>query len=90
MQEVYVNGSDFANMEEVHEYLAEELDFPGYYGKNLSALYDVLTDISEETKIIMDLSYITDGDFLREMERMAEVMEDAAGDNEVLEIECIE
>lgn len=90
MQEVYVNGSDFDNLEEVHEYLAEELDFPGYYGKNLSALYDVLTDISEEIKITMDLSDIRDGSFLREMERMTEVMEDAAGDNEYLDIECVE
>ena len=28
-----------------HEYLAEKLDFPDYYGNNLDALYDCLTEM---------------------------------------------
>lgn len=30
-----------------HEYLQEQLDFPEYYGKNLDALYDCLTDLTD-------------------------------------------
>ena len=37
--------------EQVQEYLALELDFPDYYGRNLDALYDMLTEISEDTCI---------------------------------------
>lgn len=37
--------------EMVQEYLALELDFPEYYGKNLDALYDCLTDIGDDTCI---------------------------------------
>ena len=33
----------------IHEYLAEKFGFPSYYGKNLDALYDCLTDICEPT-----------------------------------------
>ena len=36
---------------EGHDYLKEVLNFPDYYGKNLDALYDCLTDIGVETEI---------------------------------------
>ena len=36
---------------EGHDYLKEALNFPDYYGKNLDALYDCLTEIGVETKI---------------------------------------
>lgn len=36
---------------EGHDYLKKSLNFPDYYGKNLDALYDCLTEISVETEI---------------------------------------
>ena len=36
---------------EGHDYLKEVFDFPDYYGKNLDALYDCLTEIGIETEI---------------------------------------
>ena len=33
--------------EEMHEYLKEVLEFPEYYGGNLDALYDCLTDMED-------------------------------------------
>lgn len=38
-------------MEEGHNYLKEVLNFPDYYGKNLDALYDCLTEIGVGTEI---------------------------------------
>lgn len=44
-----------------HDYLKEVLNFPDYYGKNLDALYDCLTDIGVETEItLINGSYISD------------------------------
>jgi len=52
MKQVKINlGWDKAQL---HETLARALDFPSWYGKNLDALYDVLTDISEETVIAVE------------------------------------
>lgn len=90
MQDLYVKVSEFDTIEEIHEYLMNELDFPDYYGKNLSALYDALTDICDDTRIILDLGDITDEAILEAAERMAEVMEDASDENEYLEVECLE
>ena len=36
---------------QLHEYIAKELSFPEYYGKNLDSLYDLLTERREETLI---------------------------------------
>lgn len=37
--------------EESHDYLKKVFNFPDYYGKNLDALYDCLTEIGIETEI---------------------------------------
>lgn len=39
--------------EDSHEYLIKKLDLPDYYGRNLDALYDCLTDIGVETQIVL-------------------------------------
>ena len=41
--------------EEMHEYLKEVLEFPEYYGGNLDALYDCLTDMKDVEIVIQDL-----------------------------------
>lgn len=37
----------------LHELLAEAFHFPEYYGHNLDALYDCLTEVEEETQLIL-------------------------------------
>lgn len=39
--------------EQLHRAFAEALAFPDYYGKNLDALYDCLTDLFVDTKIVL-------------------------------------
>ena len=36
-----------------HAYLKQELSFPEYYGNNLDALYDVLTELGEQTELVL-------------------------------------
>ncbi len=37
--------SKVTGMDEVHQIIKEELDFPDYYGRNMDALWDCLTDM---------------------------------------------
>ena len=37
----------------LHAYLKEKLALPEYYGKNLDALYDVLTERGEQTELVL-------------------------------------
>ena len=86
MQEVYLNGNDFKTIGQVHEDLAEKLNFPSYYGKNLSALYDVLTELCEDTKITVNLEGMEDEVLCTQLRQLVHVMKDAADENDYLEV----
>lgn len=90
MHSVVIYGADYDSVEDIHQTLAEALDFPGYYGKNLDALYDVLTDIDQPVSITIDLCDISNDEMLRYLERMIEVISDAVNENENIELEIIE
>lgn len=54
MQEIIVlEGEKMLSRREAHEHLAEQLALPDYYGRNLDALYDVLTEREGPTRIII-------------------------------------
>ncbi len=46
-----LDGNKLTNRELLHNALAESLNFPNWYGRNLDALYDCLTDFHEEAEI---------------------------------------
>lgn len=78
MRLVELNLNEMREEKAVHQYLKEQMDFPDYYGENLDALYDVLTDLEEN--ICLSIVRCLDEDsplfeFGRKLER---VMEDAA------------
>ncbi|MCF0134070.1 MAG: barstar family protein [Blautia sp.] len=90
MYTVTVIGKMYDDIEQVHDFLAEELDFPVYYGKNLSALYDVLTDLWDETCIQIDISEVLDEEKRSWFLRLIDVITDAVEANEKLELEIID
>ena len=45
MKQITLDGNILADIAQVHDYIKEMLDFPEYYGKNLDALFDCLTDL---------------------------------------------
>lgn len=48
---VVIDGKKITSKQMLHTYFADEMNFPEWYGKNLDALYDFLTDTNEETEI---------------------------------------
>ncbi|MCR5155266.1 MAG: barstar family protein [Butyrivibrio sp.] len=48
----YIDLKDITNKSELHRLLARELPLPDYYGSNLDALYDVLTEEGEGWNVI--------------------------------------
>lgn len=61
MNEIVLYGEEME--ENPHEYIKEKLDFPDYYGENLDALFDCLTEMNRKTIIIKD-SAIVDEDII--------------------------
>ena len=50
---IELDGRCMTKRSAAHEYLSSTLSLPAHYGRNLDALYDVLTEIGEETEIIL-------------------------------------
>ena len=46
-REVVLDGSTIQSMEDFHKLMATELKFPAYYGNNLDALWDMLSNLKD-------------------------------------------
>ena len=84
MRKIVLDFTGIRNRDDLHQYLKERFGFPEYYGENLDALYDVLTEPMEETEIVFaeDRSGFPRGEEMRSyLERVRKVFEDAAEEN---------
>lgn len=52
MKFILLDGEKMNTKEEVHEYISKILNVPGHYGKNLDALWDVLSTYDEPIRIL--------------------------------------
>lgn len=83
---VTLSGNKMTSREVLHTYLAKKLAFPSYYGKNLDALHDCLTERSTPLHIT-----VTYAERLKEHlgdygETLIQVLQDAAEENELLTV----
>lgn len=53
MKEITIDGGSVFTSSDLHDALSGALLFPAYYGRNLDALYDCLTEIGEDTHLIL-------------------------------------
>lgn len=72
----------------LHIYLAYMLALPAHYGRNLDALFDCLTDISEDTRIIV-VAKGARGETAAFLPRLMRVLHDAAQENPHLTFSCL-
>lgn len=86
MKNIIIRGSDIFSIADIHELIADELEFPDYYGMNLDALHDCLGDISEETSITLMESEILYDRLGISFEKLMRVLNDTAEENDNLYI----
>lgn len=83
---VTLSGNKMKSKELMHTYLAKKLKFPTYYGKNLDALHDCLSEIGHPLHIT-----VTYTDRLKEHlgdygEALLQVLKDAEKENERISV----
>ncbi|HPX00527.1 MAG TPA: barstar family protein [Sedimentibacter sp.] len=85
MEEIFLDASQMTSKSEAHRYIKKMLNFPDYYGKNLDALWDLLTTKSKMTSIFLlneEKLYENLGEYGK---KLSEVFKDAAGSNPNIE-----
>ena len=53
MKEIIIDGEKINDMQELHDIFAKELSFPEWYGNNLDALHDMLTELGEDITVTL-------------------------------------
>ncbi len=82
--EVILDCTRFTDKTSSHAYLKEQFQFPGYYGNNLDALYDCLTELGNCQIILQNSAALYEGGGYGDA--LLETLKEAVRDNPKLEL----
>lgn len=88
MKKLILDSERISDRDSLHTTLKRVLNFPDYYGRNLDALRDCLTDVSEEVMIYIDLGEMHEklGGYAYSV---VEVLRDSANENNRVHVTII-
>lgn len=64
-----------------HDYLAEKFEFPGYYGRNLDALFDLLSTYEKDAQIVVNAPELLEENLGAYGKNILKTLEEAAREN---------
>lgn len=85
MKHVVIDCTKLVDEASVHDAFAQALEFPACYGRNLDALYDMLSSSPELTLTLTNASAL--GKLFRYGDNLKLALEDAAKDNPLLTLD---
>ena len=83
---VVLDLSAAGSAEELHRRIAEALSFPAWYGGNLDALHDCLTELAAPVELVFCHKAALDGLLGRRADAFRRVTEDSAAENPLLTV----
>lgn len=86
MKKIVIDGEKITSMSDFHDFVSKELDFPSFYGRNLDAMYDCLTDIAVETEIVVENFDKLEYELGKYAAIILKVLEDASEVNENIKL----
>ena len=81
MAEIVLDGLELRSLEEVHDRFAQALALPEWYGRNLDALYDCLTDLGEPVTVRLQHQEVLEGRLGRRGRALVRLLRRAAAEN---------
>lgn len=88
MRTIWIDGRALMPRDRAHEVLAAALSLPAYYGRNLDALHDCLTDVGRATALMIGHAATLRDDAYGS--KLLRVMVDAAQANPHLSVQLMD
>jgi len=86
MRKIELELKKMTSVPNLHQHLFKVLGLPKYYGCNLDALHDCLTEMVEKIEIVVP-ALVTEEKYLGEYgEGLLQVLQDSAEENDCLKI----
>ena len=86
MKKIVLELEKMRSLPMLHKYLHTALALPEYYGANLDAFYDCLTEIAEPTELVVPQQVAAEAYLGWYGEQFLQMLQDAAAANEALKI----
>ena len=86
MKKIVLELEKMRSLPMLHKYLHTALALPEYYGANLDALHDCLTEIAEPTELVVPQQVAAEAYLVWYGEQFLQVLQDAAAANDALTI----
>ena len=86
MRNIILDIEKMRSLPMLHKYLHTALALPEYYGANLDALYDCLTEIAEPTELVVPKKVADEAYLGWYGQQFLQVLQDAAAANDALTI----
>lgn len=83
---VIIDCENLLDRKQAHGYLAQMLNFPEHYGKNLDALFDCLTELNDCTIVLMGEETLSEDSYGTKVRK---VLKAAAQANPGLKLETV-
>lgn len=81
---IELDGRQMTDRRAAHDYLQTQLHLPAYYGRNLDALYDLLTEQTAPLTIVLRFRAEMESYLGRYGENLLKTLQDAAAKNPAL------
>ena len=86
MRKITLDIERMRSLPMLHKYLHTALALPEYYGANLDAFYDCLTEIAEPTELVVPQKVAAEAYLGWYGQQFLQMLEDAAAENEALRV----
>ncbi len=81
MAEIVLDGLEIEGMEDVHDRFARALELPDWYGRNLDALFDCLTEAGGDVTVRLRHREALEARLGRRGRALSALLRRAAGEN---------
>jgi len=85
----FLDGKNMTSRRRAHHHIKRKLDFPSYYGKNLDALWDILSTINIPLDIVLYNKDILDEHLGAYGESIIYIFEEAAEKNKNINFKIV-